>query len=192
MMTNYRQYHWRIVKVNRKQSTCKLAAESLAVEEEKSNLLPPSHVKTEQRGVGGCCWGGGGVGGSILLSSPACQLCRQLGAFVTTSASCQASDWPVGGKLRPKPQMTQLPMSASDRRAGKLAKFLIQSARGGWGEECIGCGGPARVGRVISEAASSMSAKTVSPARMCCHMNTSKEMDRRGWRGRAAASYPSK
>lgn len=36
------------------------------------------------------------------LLAPVCQLCGQLGAFVTTSAGCQDSGWPVGGKLRPK------------------------------------------------------------------------------------------
>lgn len=59
------------------------------------------------------------MGVSILHSSPVCHSCRQLWAFATVSASCQDDDWPGRAKLRPKPRVTQLPMTASDGRAGE-------------------------------------------------------------------------
>lgn len=100
-MTNYRQYRWRTVKaeLDRKQATCELNAESCFAVEKKNNLicllLHMSKQSSEEWGVAG---GGGGRGVSILHSSPVCQLCRRLWAFVTTSACCQDSDWRMGGK----------------------------------------------------------------------------------------------
>lgn len=35
---------------------------------------------------------------------------------MTVSASCQDYDWPGRGKVRPKPSVTQLSMTASDGR----------------------------------------------------------------------------
>lgn len=58
------------------------------------------------------------MGVSILHSPPVGHLCRQLWAFATVAASCQDHDWPGRAKLSPKPRVTQLPMTASDRRAG--------------------------------------------------------------------------
>lgn len=52
----------------------------------------------------------------VIFSSPGCQLQSQRRAFVNTSTSCQESDWSVGEKLRLKPRVTQLPLSASDGR----------------------------------------------------------------------------
>lgn len=73
------------------------------------------------------------MGGSILYSSPVCQLCRQLWAFATVSASCQHHNWPVREKLRPKPSVTQPPMTASDGRAGEEGDGEGEGGEGGSG-----------------------------------------------------------
>ena len=70
-----------------------------------------------------------------------------------------------------------LPISASDGRAGRQTSPLFFRL------DCVfGVRRRGGVGRVISGVASSMSAKTASPARICCHRNAAGEMDRRGCR----------
>lgn len=139
-MTNYRQYRWRTVKaeLDRKQATCELNAESCFAVEKKNNLicllLHMSKQSSEEWGVAG---GGGGRGVSILHSSPVCQLCRRLWAFVTTSACCQDSGWRMGGKNCDRnPEWLSFPCLVL---TGGQENW--PSVGGGWGEECMGWGG---------------------------------------------------
>jgi len=100
--------------------------------------------------------------------------------------SCADSSEPTGllGKLWPESRVTPLHTSASDGRARELAEwrfcFVIQRVRR---RVCVWWGGGAGVGRVISGAASSMSAKTASLASKWCHTSASGEMERRGVAG---------
>lgn len=191
-MTNYRQYNWSIVKaeLDSKPSTCKLAVESIAVEKEKSNLLPPSRVTTGQWGVGGC-WKSRRRGKAVFCS-PACQLCRQLGAFATTSACWRDSDWPAGENCDWNPKwlsFTCLLLMGGQENWPSAAFAFSPECERRVRRRGFGARRWAGVGRGISGAASSMSAKTVSLARICHHTSTGGEMDRRG---RNTVSYPSK
>ena len=141
-MTNNRQYHWGIVEawLDRKQCTCKLSAETLMLEEGKSNLFPPSTVKTEHAR-------GGGVveveeGGSIFALL--CPLLRQPGASCKHVGLLSGLRLAPGRELWPRPRVTQLPLSDSDGRAGETtseccSRFQSEGRmrRGsvrGWGE----------------------------------------------------------
>lgn len=125
-MTNYRQYRWRTVEaeLDWKQATCELNAESCFAVEKKNNricfLLHMSKQSSEE--WGDCCWRRRGRGQYFALLSclsvvqAPLSLCNHVSLLSRLRLAHGAE------KLWPKPRVTQLPMSGSDGKAGKLAK----------------------------------------------------------------------